>query len=106
MKALSIRQPWASLIIFGGKDIENRTWRTKHRGPILIHASLKIERDVPHDFDDLPTGGIIGQADLVNVVEKSDSEWWQGPIGFVLANPKPLPFYALKGKLGLFEVEK
>lgn len=42
MKALSIKQPWASLIAHGIKDIENRTWRTHFRGRIYIHASAKI----------------------------------------------------------------
>ena len=39
MKAISIKQPWASLIVHGIKDIENRTWATKYRGKVLIHAS-------------------------------------------------------------------
>lgn len=39
MKALSVRQPYAWLIVNGIKDIENRTWRTGYRGPVLIHAS-------------------------------------------------------------------
>jgi hypothetical protein len=39
MKALSIRQPWAWLIVNGYKDIENRSWATKFRGPVLIHAA-------------------------------------------------------------------
>lgn len=39
MKAISIKQPWASLIVNGIKDIENRTWATKYRGKVLIHAS-------------------------------------------------------------------
>ena len=38
MKAISIKQPWASLIAYGIKDIENRTWRTNYRGRVLIHA--------------------------------------------------------------------
>ena len=38
MKAISIRQPWAWLIVHGYQDVENRTWSTKHRGPILIHC--------------------------------------------------------------------
>jgi hypothetical protein len=38
MKTLSIKQPWAGLIINGVKDIENRTWQTKYRGKILVHA--------------------------------------------------------------------
>ncbi len=41
MKALSIIQPWASLIATGIKDVENRTWRTNYRGEFLIHASAK-----------------------------------------------------------------
>lgn len=45
MKTLSIKQPWASLIAAGIKDIENRTWRTKHRGRIYIHASSKPSFD-------------------------------------------------------------
>ena len=43
MKALSVRQPWAELIVAGLKDVENRTWRTDYRGPVLIHAGMKIE---------------------------------------------------------------
>lgn len=39
MKALSIRQPWAWLILHGGKDIENRSWNTNFRGRFLIHAA-------------------------------------------------------------------
>ena len=62
MKALTIKQPWAYLIIHGGKDIENRTWRTKYRGRILIHAAkaddkkskdadAEVEADVEADAD-------------------------------------------------------
>jgi hypothetical protein len=42
MKALSIRQPWASLIVAGYKDIENRSWRTSYRGPVLIHSAQRV----------------------------------------------------------------
>lgn len=134
MKALSIRQPWASLIVLGIKDVENRTWRTRERGTVLVHASKGMTRDEHADaiefavkaiqsdprnagrprtrtlrelgfaFDDLPRGGIIGQVDLVGCVEHSDSPWYMGAIGFVLANAKPLPFRPLKGALGFFEV--
>ena len=41
MKALTIKQPWSTLIVDGIKDIENRTWKTNYRGRILIHASEK-----------------------------------------------------------------
>jgi hypothetical protein len=42
MKALTLWQPWASLVIFGAKKVETRTWKTKYRGPIAIHAAVSI----------------------------------------------------------------
>ena len=117
MKALSIRQPWAWLIVYGGKDVENRTWKTNYRGPVLIHASKTLDVYVYNDeflkhtaFNDvvaaeLRIGGIIGIADLVDCVTESDSEWFTGPYGFVLENVKSLPFKAMRGRLGLFAVE-
>jgi hypothetical protein len=45
MKALSIRQPWAWLILHAGKDIENRDWPTRFRGRFLIHAAKGMTRD-------------------------------------------------------------
>lgn len=45
MKGLSVRQPWASLIAAGHKDVENRSRRTLHRGVIAIHASIAVYRD-------------------------------------------------------------
>lgn len=114
MKALSIRQPWAWLILNAGKDIENRDWYTGFRGRFLIHASKGMTReeyenaplwvvDLP-DFDDLERGGIVGSAELVDCVDDSDSEWFFGRYGFVLRDPKPLPFRPLKGMLGFFDV--
>ena len=44
MKALSVRQPWAWLILYGPKDIENRTWTSRARGRIAIQASLTFDR--------------------------------------------------------------
>ncbi len=42
MKAISVIQPWASLIMLGAKRFETRSWQTTHRGPLLIHASKKL----------------------------------------------------------------
>ena len=124
MKALSIRQPWAWLIVNGHKPVENRTWETLRRGPILIHAGQTMTR-ADHDacmlflasdrrtadvIDLLPhrdafeRGGIVGQADLVACLRAHESPYLCGPFGFVLANPRPLPFSPLKGALGLFNV--
>lgn len=45
IKALSIRQPWAWLILWAGKDIENRSRRFHFRGRFLIHASAGMTRN-------------------------------------------------------------
>ena len=118
MKALSIRQPWASLIVAGYKTVENRPWRTHYRGPTLIHASLKLDREAYGDVEqgihpvtgapwifsgmDFRTGGIIGQATIVDCVEETDNPFFVGPFGFVLEDAKPLPFHPCKGMLGFF----
>ncbi|EGZ6857670.1 ASCH domain-containing protein [Cronobacter sakazakii] len=121
MKALSIRQPWAWLIANGYKDIENRSWRTNYRGPVLIHASaamptwsdwvaaLEIHQkfsppDSPYpDRERFNRGGIVGVATITDCVDKSPSPWFFGPKGFTLTDAKPLPFYPMKGKLSFFE---
>ena len=43
-RLLTLRQPWAWLVVFGGKDVENRSWTTEYRGPILIHAGKEMTR--------------------------------------------------------------
>ena len=70
MKALSIKQPWASLIAHGIKDIENRTWKTNFRGRIYIHAS-KISANNPKGRCFLFTDEqwkIMGEEMRVNIV--------------------------------------
>lgn len=116
MKALSIKQPWAWLIVNGIKDIENRTWKTKFRGKFLVHASKGVDVKRYNELLDkgvkLPPisefkrGGIVGEAEIVDCVEKSDSPWFLGPIGFVLINGKELPFKEYKGQLNFFEVKE
>jgi hypothetical protein len=121
MIALSIRQPWAWLILHAGKDIENRDWPTKVRGRFLIHASKGMTRDEYENatdplwakggrtiylppFEDLQRGGIVGEAELVDCVTASESPWFNGAFGFVLRNAQPLPFRPYRGQLGFFEV--
>lgn len=117
MKALSIRQPWAWLIVNGHKDIENRSWRTKYRGQVLIHAGQTMYREdyewaheiaVSHGVtlpmpDVLQKGGIVGVASITGCVDQSLSPWFFGPKGFTLADAKPMQFVPLKGKLSFFE---
>lgn len=83
MKALTIIQPWASLIALGEKKIETRSWRTKYRGPVLIHAGKSVDHDicktnpfsaalVDHGIifqQDMPTGVILARAEIVDCVE-------------------------------------
>lgn len=109
MKALTIRQPWAALIVAGFKDIENRTWTTKYRGPLLIHVSStewsELSRIVGRGRKKELYSKAIGIVDLVDVVESHPSPWFEGPYGLVLANPRPIKHVPMAGKLGLFEVE-
>lgn len=48
MKCLSVRQPWAHLILNGPKDVENRIWAPAYRGPLLIHAGLTLHTEALH----------------------------------------------------------
>lgn len=45
MKAITIKQPWATLIALGEKRFETRSWQTKYRGPIAIHAGKTIDKE-------------------------------------------------------------
>lgn len=131
MKALSIRQPWAWAILHAGKDIENRVWKLNNpnrrfRGEFLIHASRGMTHaeydefidavhlistrapfppylDVP-EFRDLPVGGIVGIAKMVDIVTDHPSPWFFGPVGLVLKDVRPTKFIPLRGYLGFFNV--
>ncbi len=118
MRALSIQQPWASLIVSGYKHVENRNWSTKFRGEFLIHAGKTIDKEAMRDVHlgihpvtgrpfvfagmDFPTGGIIGKARIVDCVEESVDPFFVGPFAFVLADARSLPFHPCRGMLGFF----
>lgn len=97
MKVISLLQPWATLVVIGAKQIETRSWNTKYRGEILIHASAgknKRYRDIMSDFKQeffalqlpdygsLPFGAVIGK---VNLVETAPSNHFVSLFG---DNPK------------------
>lgn len=133
MKALSFWPSWLWCTLHAGKLIDNRKQAWTYRGPLLLHASLASKADwelasllcreitgceVPKP-EELPQGGIIGRADLVDVIRKGDNEkaasvaltrridlrwWFPDHVGLVLDNVQPLPFRRYKGQLGLFEV--
>ena len=123
MKALSIRQPWAWLIVNGYKNIENRSWNTKFRGPVLIHASSRkptvaevmLAREIlrqtagadaslrmpkPEHFE---LGGFVGMATITGTCERSSSPWFFGPVGYQLVDARKLKFRPFKGRLSFFE---
>lgn len=125
MKALSIRQPWAWAILHAGKNIENRSWGTWHRGVVLIHAAkgtgyvdeygdaacgiygLSGKR-VP-ELSVIPRGGIVGAMWIDRIVSPAApaANDWHLPdqFGWHIARAVELPFRPLKGQLGLFDVE-
>ena len=96
MKAITVKNPWANLICKGIKDIENRTWKTKYRGKILIHAAKSIDKNfrcmnlmftseqwkqisineqqimVCGIFD---SSAIIGEVEIVDCITDSNSVW-------------------------------
>lgn len=122
IKALSVRQPWATLILDGSKTMDLRTWSTTYRGPLAIYASLEVEKETCKiynvDVKTLTTGALIGLVDLADVIpltKKSYDEnkkkhlagrnYREGMFGWVLKNPRPLdPPRITKGRLNLFDV--
>ena len=113
MRALTVRQPWAWAIIYGGKDIENRSWTNCHAtGTIAIHAGYGVDplEELPsgvkkprHGY--LVRGAIIGVVDVIDIVDHHRSKWFRGPLGWLLRNPRPLlkPI-SCKGRLGLWRI--
>lgn len=118
MRALSVRQPWAWLIVHGPKRVENRDWATHYRGPLLIHAAKTMTQD---DYDacqifvagfsdmrlpdpaQIDFGGIVGTCVLIGCVEHLDSPWFCGQYGFVLSSVEPVPFLPCRGFPGMWD---
>ena len=76
MKVLTIKEPWASLIINGYKEYEFRSWKTNYRGKILIHAGLSLEKENAKRFTDYNLdygcGEIIGEAEIIDCIKVTD----------------------------------
>lgn len=125
MRALSIQPPWGELIMSGIKRFENRTWRTEYRGPLLVHASKKVDKDsIPfirsmvnvsnpayaQIVESPKCGVILGSVDLVDCQYygddgvHDDDDFAFGPWCWKLSNPRwfrrPVP---ARGTLGLWE---
>lgn len=128
MKAISIKQPWASLIVHGIKDIENRTWKCpkKYIGQrVLIHASYGkclfnlsdkqkdklVKSNLSHlvcEHYDLPKGSIIGSVIIADCVQNHPSVWaekgcWNWVLKDAILFNKPIE--GVKGKLSFWEYD-
>lgn len=128
--ALSIKQPWAALLVAGMKTVEVRTWPTRRRGWVLIHAA-RVPDDRPEAWEAFNTpelraaaglrGGIVGRANLVDcrVYESPTAfaldhprhhnmtAWFRPPrlYGLVFQDIRPVPFYPYQGQTMFFGVE-
>ena len=110
MKVLTIKQPWATLIAEGLKKYEFRTWNTKYRGKILIHAGLSCDSLAMRKLfaKDLtyPNGTIIAEAEIVDVIKVDEvfRQQWQG-YAFKLANVQKIKPIEIKGKLSFWNYD-
>lgn len=127
MKAITIKQPFASLIAAGIKEYEFRTWKTNYRGDILIHAGKGIDKKAMKKFEEYgleyPSGVIIAKARLVDCIKVDEefrkvlsqknpkvyssiiknTEW--GGYAFQLEDVEILEPSPVMGKLSIWEVD-
>lgn len=126
MKVLTIKQPWATLIMSGLKEYEFRGWKTKYRGKILIHAGKSLEKEYAEKFKcysfEYPLGVILGEATLVDCIKVDENfnnelrninplvyrrsnhvENYAWKLEDVVIYEDPIP---VKGQLGLWNYEK
>lgn len=127
MKAITIKQPFASLIAAGLKEYEFRTWKTAYRGGLLIHAGKTMDKEAMKKFERLglsyPLGCIIAKASLTDCVKVTDDVraelrrknalvysgttenlQWDG-YGFKLENIQRMEPVPASGMLGLWEYD-
>lgn len=128
--AISVKQPWAALIMAGVKTVEVRTWATRTRGRVFIHAAKGIDvRPEGWQFVNTPDlkalasfrGGIIGHAELTECIRyrttehfaataeshRNSPDWFapSGLYGFVFQKPAQIAYTACPGRTLFFAVE-
>lgn len=127
MKVITIKQPFATLIAEGIKEYEFRTWKTKYRGDILIHAGKGVDKKAMEKYKDYgydyPHGCIIAKATITDCIEIDDkardmlkqknrivyssvikSTEWKG-YGFELSNIEKIKPILINGKLSLWDYD-
>jgi len=125
VKAVTISQPFASLIADGAKFVENRTWECRYRGPIAIHAGKGTQYLDRRELREYPNGGIVAVANLLacmpldsmrrisrsqriqrtelTIGEVLDHEHTEGPWCWILSDVKPCKFFPCRGAQGLWD---
>lgn len=135
MKALTVLQPWAQLLVLGEKRYETRSWSTGYRGPLLIHAGRRFIEHVRElcatepfysalqkhgvNINYMTKGAILGQAELVDCIpsdqlrfegkdpEEAFGDFRVGRYAWRIENPQAFPEpIPYQGKLGLFDVKE
>lgn len=120
-RAIAIRQPFAWAIIYGGKDVENRSAPRQFKAAVgqrvFVHASKAMTKAEYADAvafmrkigvacpADLQFGGVIGSVAVERIVTAHSSPWFIGPAALELADPRPEPFTPARGQVGLFRVK-
>jgi hypothetical protein len=121
MKAISLRQPWADLVVSGRKTLELRSWTVSYRGPIAIHASQTVSKEACQAFgidpEGLTTGAIVGLVELVEIIPIDEQEFvdrkdehlasgfFEPPLqGWVLSNARQIEPIPYTGRMNLFNI--
>ncbi len=135
MKCLSIRQPWAALVLAGLKEYETRRWKTRYRGPLAVHASTRLDDAMVayccqpwlkallkqagySSLLNLPRGKVLGTVDLLEIIplpaelhlserERRLGDFRAGRFAWRLARPTLLTRpIRVRGKQGVFDLEE
>lgn len=110
---ITVRQPWAWAIIHGHKDVENRSWPTRHRGLLLIHAGQRLDPDgfafLERQSITVPAsarerGVIVGSVHVTNCIRDASSVWAEPECWhWLLAEPGPASrAVPCRGRMGLY----
>jgi len=117
MKAISLKQPWASFVAIGKKTIEIRTWTTRYRGELLIVSSKTADKNYPgHNLLEvifkIPYGQALAIAKLTDCrpMKKEDEKaamisWHPKRYAWILEDIREIEPFPVKGQLGLYEVQ-
>lgn len=123
MRAITVRQPWAALILHGGKNIENRRRNIigRYRGPVAVHAALTVDKQAAAHHNAFAAnhpaaqhlGAVLGVVDIIGIHRAGDclgrwrgrcQPWGESDVMHIeLANPRPIEEpIPCRGFLGLW----